>query len=80
MIEYLQKAFAYDIKMRIEDDKVPGEGSKFLIKEIQQGVIYEKNGVRVIAFEVDHYPVVPAFGYRIEYNGHSVVLSGDTKT
>lgn len=79
MIRNLQKAFAYDIKMRIEDDKTPAEGNKFLVSEIQQGVIYEKNGVKVIAFEVDHYPIVPAFGYRIEYKGHSVVLSGDTR-
>jgi ribonuclease Z len=79
MIEYLQKAFVYDIKIRIEDDKAPEAGSKFLVNEIQQGVIYENNGVKVIAFEVDHYPIVPAFGYRIEYKGHSVVFSGDTR-
>src|SRR5258708_5885671 len=79
MIKYLQKAFAFDIKMRIEDDKAPPDGSKFLVTEIQQGVIYEKNGIKVIAFEVDHGVVKPAFGYRIEYHGHSVVLSGDTK-
>lgn len=79
MLKDLRKAFAFDIRMRIEDDKRVEEGSEFLVKEIQQGVIYEKNGVKVIAFEVDHYPVVPAFGYRIEYNGHSVVLSGDTR-
>jgi len=79
MIKNLQKAYAFDIKMRIEDDKTPEEGSKFLVSEIQEGIIYEKNGVKVIAFEVDHYPIVPAFGYRIEYNGHSVVLSGDTR-
>jgi ribonuclease Z len=79
MMSYLRKAFAFDIRMRVEDDRRSEEGSKFLVKEIQQGVIYEKNGVKVIAFEVDHYPIVPAFGYRIEYNGHSVVLSGDTR-
>ena len=79
MIENLQKAFAYDIKMRIEDDNASAEGCKLLVNEIQQGIIYEKNGVKVIAFEVDHYPIVPAFGYRIEYNGHAVVLSGDTR-
>jgi ribonuclease Z len=79
MLNNLRKAFAFDIKMRVEDDKRLEEGSKFLVKEIQQGVIYEKNGVKVTAFEVDHYPIVPAFGYRIEYNGHSVVLSGDTR-
>src|ERR1035437_3676186 len=79
MIKNLQKAFAFDIKMRIEDDKVPEEGRMLLVREIREGVIYEKNDVKVIAFEVDHYPVVPAFGYRIEYNGHSVVISGDTR-
>lgn len=79
MMNYLRKAFAFDIKMRVEDDKRVEDGSKFLVKEIQQGVIYQKNGVKVIAFLVDHFPVVPAFGYRIEYNGHSVVLSGDTR-
>lgn len=79
MIEYLQKAFAYDIKIRIEDDKASEEGCKLLVHEIQEGVIYEKNGVKVIAFEVDHYPIVPAFGYRVEYKGHSVVMSGDTR-
>jgi len=79
MIKNLQKAFVYDIKIRIEDDKAPEEGSKLLATEIQQGVVYEKSGVKVIAFLVDHYPVVPAFGYRIEYGGHSVVLSGDTR-
>ena len=79
MVEYLQKAFAYDINIRIEDDKSPQAGSKLSVTEIQQGIIYEKNGVKVIAFEVDHGVIKPAFGYCIEYNGHSVVLSGDTK-
>jgi ribonuclease Z len=79
MAEYLEKAFAYDIKIRVQDDKAPKEGGKLSVIEIQQGVIYEANGVKVIAFEVDHGVVKPAFGYRIEYNGHSVVLSGDTK-
>lgn len=79
MIRNLQLAFAFDIKIREEDDKAANEGSKLLVTEIQQGQVYDKYGVKVIAFEVDHYPVVPAFGYRIEYNGHSVVLSGDTR-
>jgi ribonuclease Z len=79
MVEHLQKAFAYDISIRIEDDKAPAEGSKLMVTEISQGIVYEKNGVKVIAFKVDHGIIAPAFGYRIEYNGHSVVLSGDTK-
>ena len=35
--------------------------------------------ISVGAFEVDHPPVVPALGFRIEARGSSVVLSGDTK-
>jgi ribonuclease Z len=36
--------------------------------------------VRVIAFTVDHGPAIkPAVGYRIEYGGRSVVISGDTR-
>ncbi|WP_247480217.1 MBL fold metallo-hydrolase [Bradyrhizobium sp. CW9] len=31
------------------------------------------------AIEVDHAPVEPAYGYRIDYEGRSVVLSGDTR-
>ncbi|MEO5594654.1 MAG: MBL fold metallo-hydrolase [Chitinophagaceae bacterium] len=79
MLMHLQKAFAFDIKLRIENDKQVKEGSKLLGKEIQQGTIYQKGGVKVTAFNVDHYDNIPAFGYRIDYNGHSVVLSGDTR-
>jgi Trk K+ transport system NAD-binding subunit len=39
-------------------------------------MIYEKNGVKVIAFEVDHGDVIkPAYGYRIEYGGRVAVIS-----
>ncbi len=33
----------------------------------------------VTAIEVDHAPVEPAYGYRFDYRGRSVVISGDTK-
>ncbi|MCK9362054.1 MAG: MBL fold metallo-hydrolase [Syntrophales bacterium] len=41
-------------------------------------VIIEENGVRITAFAVDHRPVTPAVGYRFDYKGRSVVISGDT--
>lgn len=41
-------------------------------------VIYEQDGVTVKAFRVNHAPVEPSVGYRIEYAGKVVVLSGDT--
>lgn len=42
-------------------------------------VVLEKDGLRVTMFKVDHAPVVPAVGYRFDYAGRSVVVSGDTK-
>src|ERR1043165_1821396 len=44
MAEYLEKAFAYDIKIRMEDDKAPQQGGKLSVTEIQEGLIYEENG------------------------------------
>lgn len=35
--------------------------------------------VRITAFAVDHGPVAPAYGYRIDFAGRSVVFSGDTR-
>ena len=42
-------------------------------------VVFEGDGLRVTAFRVDHTPVEPAYGYRFEFGGRSVVVSGDTK-
>ncbi|MGP1283821.1 MAG: MBL fold metallo-hydrolase [Parasphingopyxis sp.] len=40
--------------------------------------VYDEGGLRVQAFRVDHGPVRPAVGYRFDYAGRSVVISGDT--
>lgn len=50
------------------------------VEDIAEGVVYEEAGVKITAFAVDHAPVRPAFGYRVDYEGRSVVLSGDTKS
>jgi len=41
-------------------------------------VVLEEDGLRVVAFAVDHAPVHAAVGYRFDYQGRSVVVSGDT--
>lgn len=41
-------------------------------------VVFEEGDLRVRAFAVDHAPVVPAIGYRIDYKDRSIVISGDT--
>ncbi len=40
--------------------------------------VLEEDDLTVIAFAVDHSPVSPAVGYRFDYKGRSVTISGDT--
>lgn len=80
MVSHLEQAFDFDIKIRLYDDRPLPEGIIIEAIDIVEGVVYEKNGVKVTAFEVDHAPIKPAFGYRIDYAGRSVVLSGDTRS
>ena len=77
MMEHLPKAFHVDIRVRSRN--YPPEGVKLEADGVNEGMVYDQNGVRVMAFEVDHGGEdLPAFGYRIDYRGRSAVLSGDT--
>jgi ribonuclease Z len=81
LMSNLEKAYALDVKIRLEDEKLPPQGIATLVEEFDKdGVVYEKNGVRVIAFAVEHGAAIkPAVGYRIEYKSRSVTISGDTR-
>jgi ribonuclease Z len=79
MMAHLDQAFQFDIRIRLYDDRTPPQGVVVLAEDISEGAVYEHNGVKVTAIEVDHSPVSPAFGYRIDYGGRSVVISGDTR-
>lgn len=77
---HLVQAFSADIAAREAlPENLPRRGAELETKNIHQGVAYDDDGVRVTAFLVDHLNVKPAFGYRVEYRTHSVVISGDTR-
>jgi len=78
MMAQLRQAFDYDVGIRQLDDRLPQEGVAVVAEDIAEGVAYENAGVKITVFEVDHRPVKPAFGYRIDHAGRSIVLSGDT--
>jgi ribonuclease Z len=42
-------------------------------------LVLDRNGLKVYAFPVNHEPASPAVGYRFEYAGNVVVITGDTK-
>ena len=81
MLSSLEKAFELNTSIRIPDELLPPDGIKLIAHEFDKdGVVYEKDGVSVTAFTVDHGALIkPAYGYRVDYDGRSVVISGDTK-
>ena len=46
--------------------------------EVSEGLVFEAPGIRVTAAATDHSPVHPTMGFRIEAEGKSVVIAGDT--
>lgn len=79
MLSLLAQAYEFDIAIRQQDDKASPDGVVILARDIGEEVVFEKAGVKITAFEVDHRPIEPALGYRVDYGGRSVVLSGDTR-
>lgn len=80
MMGHLEKAFEFDVKVRRDvDEKLPGSGVDVDARDVPPDAAFEVSGVRVTPFLVDHGPVKPAYGYRIDYAGKSVVFSGDTR-
>ena len=77
----LEQAYAADIEIRVVDERLPRSGIAVDVQEFDRdGVVYEKDGLKVTAFEVDHGDAIkPCFGYRFDYRGRSAVLSSDTR-
>ena len=71
----------YDADIRIRRDmteKLAAGGATIDLHIVHEGVVYKDDTVSVTAFLVDHFPVKPAFGYRFDSGGRSIVISGDT--
>jgi len=49
------------------------------VTEIEEGKLLDTGSVRVSAFLVEHDAVKPAFGFRFDGGGRSIVVSGDTR-
>ena len=75
---HLMRAYERDIHFRSNNKAQSIEQALLQATDFAEGLVFEHENIRVIAFEVDHSPVAPAFGYRIEYGQRVIVLSGDT--
>lgn len=80
MMDNLVKAFYWDINTRNKEKNKVDSGAFVNALDIKEGFVWEKNGIKVIPFTVRHAEFIDsALGFRIEYAGHSVILSGDTR-
>lgn len=84
MIDGFLMALRRDIGFRQahHGDKLHPDGIRVTVTELPVSAdpeaFLDLDGLRFETFEVDHFPVVPAFGYRATFDDRSVVLSGDT--
>lgn len=84
MIDGFLLALRRDIGFRLahHGDKLHPDGIKVEVTEVPVSKspeqFLELGGIGFDAFEVDHFPVVPAFGYRVRFDGRTAILSGDT--
>lgn len=63
--EYMPSRFHFAIPVEFDENEA-------------EVVVYDQDGVVVTAFVVSHPSVHPAFGYKIEFAGKKIVISGDT--
>ena len=75
MFASMVNALNVDIASRVANSRQP---PVYLATDIAPGVVYEASDLKSRHSKIDH-TVKPAFGYRVDFNGRSVVLSGDTR-
>jgi ribonuclease Z len=77
MIAGMRAMYGHDLEHRTNSFN-PASAIEVSTHEIGPGEVYRHGDVRIIAFVVSHADGDPAYGYRVERHGRSVVLSGDT--
>ncbi len=79
-MHYLRLAFEEDVVFRADkqNHSVTREGLNHRVIEVSDNEKIRIGEVTITPIAVDHYVIEPAFGYRVDAGGYSVVISGDT--
>jgi ribonuclease Z len=76
----LNNAYRLDLTYRVahhgEELLAPNLGV-MEAKLMEPGTVLDMGDLTIASFQVDHDPVRPAVGYRFDYRGRSVFISGD---
>jgi ribonuclease Z len=67
-----------DIDWRLEHHEDLTWEPDVRVREVREGVVFEEGKVRVVAAPTLHLPVKDTIGFRVEYEGRSVVIGGDS--
>lgn len=78
VVEATLAALAPDISYRIGHHPDITEPPSIQVHEYTEGQVWDADGVRITVAPTDHRPVEPTIAFRVEYDGASVVLAGDT--
>jgi ribonuclease Z len=80
IVDGIVATYRLDLSYRLSHhgDKFSSQVMKPLVTEYEPGVVLEKDGLKVSMFSVCHPPIEPAVGYRFEYKGEVVAISGDS--
>ena len=79
LAKHLELAHQADLNYRTKNARLNPDAFNISSHEIgSEKVVYQQDGIKITAFLVDHHPVDPAYGYRIDSGEQSIVISGDT--
>jgi ribonuclease Z len=80
VVEATMEVWRSEREQRIAWERRPSTAALELdVVEFAEGVIRDADGVRIAAFEVDHRPLAPAFGFLFETADCRIAFSGDTR-
>lgn len=78
LVEAFFAAMAYDIEMRMGDERQQDPSGMFTISEFQEGKVFQDDLVEVNALRVEHPPLTDTYALRFKTASKTAVFSADT--
>ena len=78
LVETFFAAMAYDIEMRMADERQKDPSDMFTIIEFREGTVFEDDLVTVSALQVVHPPLTDTYALKFETPSKTAVFSADT--
>ena len=84
MAAALEQAFKIHYELRMAMSVSSSDGGRIRPFVITKGAVFDRNGLKVFAFPVEHVNPrtgyrIETYGFRVEYQGKTVVISSDTR-